>query len=156
MVMSEGSTVVGVFTQDSYANLAVDELRQVGLSDNEISVFRHKDEAGTLAGLKNLANSQETTPEATADDFTRMGVPDRDAHYYQSELDAGHTIVVVKAAAQEQQVLEIFQKYGGMTARHSGPNTQAETDPSPVAPDMYDPVANRDASDSTMIPEDPR
>jgi hypothetical protein len=156
MAMSERSTVVGVFTEDSYANLAADELRRVGFSDEEISVSRHKAEAGTLDGLKKLFKGQEASPVATADDFMRMGVPERDAHYYQSELDAGHTIVLVRVAGQEQQVLEILQKNGGMTSRRSSSNAQAETDPSPVAPDMYDPVTNRDASDSMMTPEDLR
>lgn len=116
MVMSERSTVVGVFTEDQYANLAADELRRVGFSDDEISVYRHKDEEGSLAGLKRLFKGQETTPEATANDFMRMGVPEQDAHYYQSELDAGHTIVLVRVAGQEQQVLEILRKNGGMTS----------------------------------------
>ena len=40
MVMSERSTVVGVFTEDLYADLAADDLRRVGFSDDEISVSR--------------------------------------------------------------------------------------------------------------------
>ena len=155
MVMSDRSTVVGVFTEDLYANLAADELRRVGFSDDEISVSRHKEEAGTLAGLKRLFKGQETTPVATANDFVRMGVPERDAHYYQSELDEGHTIVLVRVAGQEPQVLEILRKNGGMTSRSPDSNTQTETDHPAVAPDMYDPKANRDAGDSTMTPEDP-
>ena len=156
MVMSERSTVVGVFTEDQYANLAADELRRVGFSDDEISVYRHKDEEGSLAGLKRLFKGQETTPEATANDFMRMGVPEQDAHYYQSELDAGHTIVLVRVAGQEQQVLEILRKNGGMTSPRPSSNAQTETDNPTVAPDMYDPIANRDADDSMITPEDTR
>lgn len=47
MVMSERSTVIGVFTDDQYANLAADELRRVGFCDDEMSVSRHKDEEGS-------------------------------------------------------------------------------------------------------------
>jgi hypothetical protein len=157
MVMNESSTVVGVFTEAHDANQAADELRHVGFSDEEMSVSRHADEAsGVKTSLKRLFKGQETTPVATADDFMRMGVPERDAHYYQSELDAGRTIVLVRVADQEQEVLEILRKYGGMTSRGPNSNVQTETDQPPIAPDMYDPITNRDAGDSMMITEDPR
>ena len=157
MVMNERSTVVGVFTEDHDANQAADELRRVGFSDEEMSVSRHDDEAsGVKTSLKRLFKGQETTPVATADDFMRMGVPERDAYYYPSELGAGHTIVLVRVAGQEQEVLEILRKHGGMTSRRPDSNVQTETDHPPVAPDMYDPIANRDIDDSMMIPEDLR
>ena len=118
MVMSELSTVVGVFTEDARAEQAADELRRVGFSDDEISVSRHGDATGGFkASLKRLFKGQETTPVATADDFIRMGVPEQDANYYQSELDAGRTIVLVRVAGQQQEVLAILHKNGGMTSR---------------------------------------
>ncbi len=158
MFMSERSTVVGVFTEEQYADLAADDLRRVGFSDEEITIVKHKDEAGTLGGLKRLFKGQEATPVATAHDFMRMGVPERDAQYYESELHAGHTILLVRVAGQEQEneVLEILRKRGGITSRRLSSSTQAETDQSPVAPDMYNPVSNRDAGESVMTPEDPR
>ncbi len=157
MVMSERSAVVGVFTEDLNANLAADELRRVGFSDEEISVSRHQDgENGFMAGLKRLFKGQETTSLATADDFVRMGVPEEDASYYQSQLDAGRTIVLVRVAGQDDQVLHILHKYAGITSRDTGTNTQTETNSQAVAPDMYDPVANRDADYSMMPPEDLR
>jgi len=83
MVMSEHSTVVGVFTEDLYAELAADELRRVGFSDDEISVIKHQAESGGfIDNLKSLFTGQETTPGATADDFIRMGVTEQDAGYY--------------------------------------------------------------------------
>src|SRR5438874_6680220 len=157
MVMSERSTVVGVFTEDLSANLAADDLRRVGFSDDEISVSRHTDEAGGfMASLKRLFKGQETTPVATADDFIHMGVPEQDANYFQDQLDAGRTIVLVRVAGQQHEVLEILRKHGALTSRPPDSNTQTETDNPTVAPDMYDPIANRDASDSMVVPEDPR
>ncbi len=156
MVMNERSTVVGVFTEDHDANQTVDELRRVGFSDEEMSVSRHVDEAsGFKTSLKRVFKGQETTPVATADDFMRMGVPEQDAHYYQSELDAGRIIVLVRVAGQEQEVLEILRKHEGMTSRSPNSNVQTETDHPAIAPDMYDPIANREIDDSMMIPEDP-
>ena len=52
-------------------------------------------------------------------------------------------------------MLEILRKHGAMTSRSPNSNAQAETDPAPIAPDMYDPIANRDAGDSMVVPEDP-
>jgi hypothetical protein len=157
MVMSERSTVVGVFMEELYADLAADDLRRVGFSDEEITVSKHKDvERGMKAGLKRLFKGQEASPVATANDFIHMGVPEQEAHYCQSELDAGHAIVLVRVAGQEQRVLEILRKSGGKTSRSSNSNAQAEIIQPPVAPDMYDPVSNRDPGESMMTPEDPR
>ena len=157
MVMSESSTVVGVFTEDLYAELAADELRRVGFSDDEISVIKHRAESGGfIDNLKSLFTGQEGEPVRTADDFIRMGVPEQDASYYQSELDAGRTIELVRVAGQQQAVLEILRKNGAMTSRPPNSNAQAETDHPTVAPDMSDPIAKREADDYTMTPEDPR
>ena len=95
MATSEQSTVVGVFTDDAEADQAVDELRSVGFSDDEISVSRHGETTAT-----------------TADDFMRMGVPELDAGYYQGELDAGRTIVLVRAAGLQEQALGILREHG--------------------------------------------
>jgi hypothetical protein len=156
MVMSECSTVVGVFTEELDADLAADDLRRVGFSDEEITVSRHKDvERGMKAGLKRLFKGQEASPVATASDFMHMGVPEREAHFYQNELESGHAIVLVRVAGQEQQVLEVLHKHGGMTSQSSKSSAQAETVQPPVAPDMYDPVSNRDNGDSKMSSEGP-
>ena len=130
MVMSERSTVVGVFTDELYADLAADDLRRVGFSDEEITISRHKDEeSGFKAGLKRLFKGQDTTPVATTDDFMRMGVPEQNAHYYQGELDAGHIIVLVRVAGQQQQATEILRKHGAMTSRNRDSNTRIRSGP---------------------------
>jgi hypothetical protein len=155
MVMSESSTVVGVFTDDVYANLAADELRRVGFSDDEISVVKHKAESGGLIdNLKSLFKGQEVAPIKTADDFIRMGVPKQDASYYESELDAGRTIELVRVAGQQQEVLEILRHYGAQTSRRPDPDAHAETDHPDVAPGIYDPIVKREAEDYMMPPED--
>ena len=157
MVMSEHSTVVGVFTEDLYAELAADELRRVGFSDDEISVIKHRAESGGfIDNLKSLFTGQEGASVTTADDLQRMGVPEQDAGYYEHELDAGHTVVLVRVAGQEQEVLAILHQKGAITSPHPEPNTQAETDHPTVAPGMYDPIANREDDDYKMTPEDPR
>jgi len=157
MVMSEHSAVVGVFTDYEQAEQAINELRRVGFSDDEISVSKLGDATGGfMAGLRRLFKGQETTPVATADDFMRMGVPEQDANYYQNELDAGRTIVLVRVAGQQHEVLEILRKNGALTSRPPNSNAQAETDHPTVAPDMSDPIANREVDNYKMTSEDPR
>ena len=86
MAMSDHSTVVGVFTDDAQAEQAVDELRRVGFSDDEISVSRRgATTGGFMESLKSLFTGQGTTTAPSADDFMRMGVPEQDAGYYQRE-----------------------------------------------------------------------
>jgi hypothetical protein len=157
MVMSESLTVVGVFTDGVYADLAADELRRVGFSDDEISVVKHKAESGGfIDNLKSLFTGQEVAPIKSADDFIRMGVPEQDASYYQSELDAGRTIELVRVAGQQQDVLQILRHYGARTSRRPDPDAHAETDYPNAASGMYDPIANREDDDYKMTPEDPR
>src|SRR6266702_2888246 len=125
MVMSERSTVVGVFTEDLYAELAAAELRRVGFSDDEISVIKHRDESGGfIDNLKSLFTGKEVAPVRTADDFIRLGVPEQEASYYQSELDAGRTIELVRVAGQQQEVLEILRHYGAKTSRRPEPDVR--------------------------------
>ena len=113
MAMSDNSTVVGVFTDDAQAEQAVDELRRVGFSDDEISVSRRgATTGGFIESLKRLFTGQGTTTATSADDFMRMGVPEQDAGYYQRELDTGRTLVLVRAAGLQQQALGILRQHG--------------------------------------------
>jgi hypothetical protein len=157
MVMSERSTVVGVFTDAVYADLAADELRRVGFSDDEISVIKHRAESGGFIDtLKSLFKGQEGEPIKTADDFIRMGVPERDASYYQSELDAGRTIELVRVAGQQQEVVVILRHYGATTSRPPDTNAHAETGNPDAVQGMYDPIPHRKDDYYMSPPEDYR
>src|SRR5438105_12692070 len=117
MSMSESSTVVGVFTDNAQAELAVNELLQGGFSDDEISVSR----AGATTGgfvdsLKGLFTGQETTTGTTTDDLIRMGVPEQDADFYRTELEAGRTIVLVRTGGLQQEALRILRLHGAYDA----------------------------------------
>ncbi len=115
MAMSEHSTVVGVFTDDTQVEQAVNELRHVGFSDDEISVWESgAAPGGFMDNLKSLFTGQKTA--TTVEDFTGMGVPEQDAGYYQSELAAGRTIVLVRAGDLQHSALAILRKYGAYDA----------------------------------------
>ena len=48
--------------------------------------------------------------------LTNLGVPEEDARYYQSELQAGRTLVIVKADHRQQEASNILHQYGAYDA----------------------------------------
>ena len=48
--------------------------------------------------------------------LTGLGVPEEEARYYQSEFEAGRTIVTVKAASRYQEALDILRTNGAYDA----------------------------------------
>ncbi len=108
---TERSTVIGVFPDRDQANRAIDELRRVGFSYDQIRLV----ERGTgsfLDSLKSLFTGQATTSSNTADDLMRIGLPEQDVRYYQSELDAGRSVVMVNAVGRPEQAFTIFHQNG--------------------------------------------
>src|SRR5262249_52080753 len=53
------------------------------------------------------------------------GIPEEEAHYYQHELDAGHTIVAVNSDGRHEEAEEVLRRHGGRPAdsplAHVGP-----------------------------------
>ena len=88
MTTSERSTVLGVFADRDGADKAIDDLRHGGLSYNQIRLAERG--AGSfLDSFKSLFTGQETVSANTPDDLTKLGVPQQDAQYYQSQLEQG-------------------------------------------------------------------
>ena len=48
--------------------------------------------------------------------LTGMGVPEEEAHFYQRELEAGRTIVTVKAASGYDEAVDILRRNGAYNA----------------------------------------
>src|SRR6266699_33469 len=100
-----------VFSGRDQANLAIDNLRRAGYSYDQIRLV----ERGTnsfIEDLKSLFRGQTTATTNSADDWMRIGVPEQDARTYQSELDAGRSIVLIKALASPEQALSILRQSG--------------------------------------------
>jgi hypothetical protein len=111
MTTSERSTVLAVFADRERANQAIDNLRHAGLSYNRIRLAERG--AGSfLDSFKSLFTGQETTSAKTPDDWMKLGVPEQDAHYYQSQLDAGRAIVIANATGGLEQTLTIMHQSG--------------------------------------------
>jgi hypothetical protein len=82
----------------------------------------------------------------------RIGVPEQDARYYQSEFDTGRSIVLSKAVGNPEQALSILRQSGAydiafrqrtaqptMAQGNYHPNAQLGTTNPNGAPGIYDP-----------------
>jgi hypothetical protein len=132
---SERSTMIAVFAGREQANLAIDNLRRAGYSYDQIRLV----ERGTnsfIDDLKSLFTGQTTATTNSADDWMRIGVPEQDARNYQSELDAGRSIVLIKALGSPEQALSILRQSGAYDIA-----TRLRTAPPAMAPGTYNPNA---------------
>ena len=81
MTTTDRSTVVGVFSDDAQAQQAINALRQVGFSDDQISYSGHgTSSGGFLAGLKSFFTGEDYAAGGAYDDLVGMGMPEEDAH----------------------------------------------------------------------------
>jgi len=131
----ERSTMIAVFASRDQANLAIDNLRRAGYSYDQIRLV----ERGTnsfIEDLKSLFRGQTTATTNSADDWMRIGVPEQDARNYQSELDAGRSIVLIKALGNPEQALSILRQSGAYdiaTRLRSAPPAMAQGTSNPNA-----------------------
>ena|SRR5437016_4377822 len=105
------STMIAVFVDRDRANQSIDNLRHAGYSYGQIRLVDN----GTnsfIEDLKSLFKGQTTAATNSADDWMRIGVPEQDARTYQSELDAGRSIVLLKAVDNPEQALSILRQSG--------------------------------------------
>jgi len=107
--------VVGVFDERTQAEQAVDALLGAGFSNDQIRFSGHgASTGGILASLKSLFTGQETG--RVYDDLVDLGVPADDASYYQSQFEAGRSIVAVLAGGRMEEATAIVSRYGGYGA----------------------------------------
>jgi hypothetical protein len=173
---SQHSTIIAVFADRDQANQAIDNLRHAGFSYDQIRLVDH----GTnsfIEDLKSLFTGHTIAATNSADDWMRIGVPEQDARYYQSVLDAGRSMVLSKAVGYPEQALSILRQSGAydiafrlrtsqptIAPGNYNPNAQLgtyDTQPQPlpvgttnsnVAPGTYDPNAQLGAYDTQPQP----
>ncbi len=105
------STLIAVFTGLDQANQAIDNLRHAGFGYDQIRLVDN----GTSSffdDLKGLFTGHTTAATNSAQDWMRIGIPEQDAHFYQGELDAGHSILLSKAMNNPEQALSILRQSG--------------------------------------------
>jgi hypothetical protein len=105
------SSLIAVFSGPDQANQAIDNLRHVGFGYDQIRLVDNGT-TGFFEDLKGLFTGHTTAATNSADDWTRIGVPEQDAHFYQSELEAGHSIVFSKAINNPEQALSVMLQSG--------------------------------------------
>lgn len=97
MTTNQYPLVVGVFQNQSDAKRAIDALHNAGFNKDQL-------------GLALREGGMVTTN--LLEDFTRFGIPQDRAEYYQSEFKAGHPIVSVRGDGREQEASQILSNYG--------------------------------------------
>lgn len=168
---TERSTVIGVFPDRGQADRAIDELRHNGFSYSQMGLVGRG--AGSfLDNLKSLFTGQETINANTADDLMKIGMPGDEARYYQGELEANYSILIVKTIEHPEQAFTILRQNGAydisIRLRIAQPNvaqTTNERDVRPgnnnphvqpgnnnpnVQPGTYDPTATSGANNPNM------
>jgi uncharacterized protein (TIGR02271 family) len=117
MATTQRPIAVGVFRDRALAKQAIDELRHAGFRDDEISVDGHAARAGSL--LDHLASTftgQRAEDGKLVDELVRKGMPENDASYYQQEVEAGRTVVVVESYGHAQEARDILYRFGAYDA----------------------------------------
>src|SRR6266851_1406320 len=148
----ERSTMIAVFTDHELANKAIDDLRHAGYSYDQIRMVQR----GSNSFMENFKSlfSQTAATTSSPDDWMRIGVPEQDAHHYQSELDAGRSIVLIKAVGSPEQALTILRQSGAYDIafrfRTAPPTMPSETYNSNAQPGTYNPNAQPGTYDATQ------
>lgn len=162
---TEQSTMIAVFADREQANQAIDNLRRAGYSYDHIRLVE-RGTNGFVESLKSLFTGQSTATTNSADDWMRIGIPEQDARNYQSEIDAGRSIVLIKSVNNPEQALSILRQSGAydivarlrtaQPAMAAGPDNPAQAGPyNPNAqpgaynPNVPPPVYNPNAAPGT-------
>jgi len=127
--------MIAVFADREQANLAIDNLRRAGYSYDQIRLVERGSNS-FVESLKSLFTGQSTATTNSADDWMRIGIPEQDARNYQSEIDAGRSIVLIKSVNNPEQALSIMRQSGAydivarlrtaQPAMAPGPNNPAQ------------------------------
>ncbi|HEV2654574.1 MAG TPA: hypothetical protein VGU68_15840 [Ktedonobacteraceae bacterium] len=132
---NEYSNLIAIFANHEQANQCIDTLRHADYGHDQLRLV----ERGTnsfVENFKNLFTSHMATTNS-ADDWTRIGVPEQDAHNYQRELDAGRSIVLIKSVSSPEQALGILRQGGAYDIAF-----RWRTTPPALAQETYNPDAH--------------
>jgi hypothetical protein len=115
--MGDSSIVVGVFKEEVQAESAVDVLRDVGFNSDQIGYAGHTGKWGT---------------DHILDYLVSMGVPEEEVSYYESEYEAGRSIVLVKHDGRRSEALNILFLNGSRVHRYLNLGKHVSEDSSDV------------------------
>lgn len=150
--------VVAAFRDRTQAEQATHELIQSGFGHDQIRFAGHGAAAGSL--LEKISNlftgrdhpsGQNISGNDITNNLVDMGTPLADARYYQSEFEAGRSVVTVLARERAQEAADILARHGGYGAgQRSTQATGMGTAASTQTPGMG--TAGRETATSTQTP----
>src|SRR5579859_6396085 len=94
MTTNARSMAVGVFTDEAQAQQAIDDLQHAGFSNDQMRYSARKGGTGITDSLQNL------------------GLPQEEATFYNSEFEAGRTVMTVNTDDRQQDAYDIMHRYG--------------------------------------------
>lgn len=117
MAVTGKAAIVGVFRDHALAEAAMNELQQAGFSHDQITLLHKGGNGNALGGLRNLFAVQPS-PMTTqsADILTNLNIPETAKDYYQHEVDAGNTVLVVQDENRLQEARTILYHHGAYNA----------------------------------------
>ena len=95
-----------------------------------------------------MFTGQTTAITNSANDWMKIGVPEQDARNYQNELNAGRSIVLLKAIGSPEQALSILRQSGAYDLAF-----RLRTAQPAMAPGTYDPNAQPGTYNPNVPPE---
>ena len=99
-----------------------------------------------LEKIKGVFTGQDVSSGGIYNDLVSMGAPPEDARYYQSEFEAGHSIVAVTGAGRMQEAITVLARNGGYGANQrfaQSANYGQEAAPRVPAAENVNPAYNR-------------
>lgn len=112
---TRNAPIVGVFSDRTMAERAIDALKDAGFSNDEIRYSGHTAGGGFFENLKSWFTGEEAgTTGDVLKDLEKLGVPENQANYYAREYAAGHPIVAVKSPGHEADAVSILRSNGSI------------------------------------------
>jgi hypothetical protein len=145
---SQNSVLIAVFSGLDQANQAIDNLRHAGFGYDQIRLVDNGT-TGFFEDLKGLFTGRTIAATNSADEWMRIGVPEQDARFYQSELDAGHSIVLSRALNNPEQALSILRQSGAYDIAFRMRNVQPQQ---PIAQVNYNPNTQQGITNPNPAP----
>jgi hypothetical protein len=111
--------VIGIFQDRTQAEQAIDELARAGFDHQQIHFAGPGltvSTGGVLEKIKSLFTGQDVSAGWLYDDLARVGLPPEETRYYQSEFEAGRSVVAVQGNVGMQMASLILARHGGYGA----------------------------------------
>ncbi|HZU67928.1 MAG TPA: YsnF/AvaK domain-containing protein [Ktedonobacteraceae bacterium] len=109
MTTTGNPIVAAIFQTEDQARQAMNDLQQAGFSNDQIRYSVHRGGTGITDSLMNLGLSQQ------------------DANFYNSQFEAGKTIVTVNTNDRQQEACNILTQDGGQSANANYGTTMGTT-----------------------------